>query len=93
MLETGSPRFSSPGAFFTYVLFVCTVIVVSYRFLFFFLLSSLETSHICPPSVNLAEAVPGSEEDHRLHLMQHIIRFNPFTVFVCVGGMLGMPIR
>lgn len=29
-LETGSPRFSSPGDFLTYVFFVGTVIMVSY---------------------------------------------------------------
>lgn len=28
-LETGSPRFTQPGDFFTYIVFVCTIILVS----------------------------------------------------------------
>jgi hypothetical protein len=85
-LETGSPRFSSPGDFFTYVLFVAFVIMVSledkYRmghhpiekpphFLnvssslqTFSLNPSIVTSRYLPAQPKLAEAVPGSEEDH-----------------------------
>ena len=58
-LETGSPRFSHPADFLTYLIFVSSVIVVScsivnqssrfpfpsFPFLF------LSTSHICPPSL------------------------------------------
>jgi hypothetical protein len=53
-LETGSPRFSDPADFLTYLIFVSSVIVVScssrlasppFPFLF------LSTSHICPPSL------------------------------------------
>ncbi|PTU17722.1 hypothetical protein P175DRAFT_0535469 [Aspergillus ochraceoroseus IBT 24754] len=49
-LETGSPRFTAPGDFFTYVVFVASVIMTP--------------RNICPPSHILAEAVPGNEEDH-----------------------------
>ncbi|KAF7170431.1 hypothetical protein CNMCM5623_002888 [Aspergillus felis] len=69
-LETGSPRFSSPGDFFTYVLFVAFVIMtttlpqcflVSANLLFE---PSIVTSRYLPAQPQLAEAVPGSEEDH-----------------------------
>jgi hypothetical protein len=86
-LEVGSPRFSTPGSFFIYVLFVALIIMVSPDYLDFpdriylphkFTLLSLswcfigphsifhtlQTSHICPPSPILAEAVPGNEEDY-----------------------------
>lgn len=69
LLETGSPRFSSPGDFFTYVFFVGTVIVVSYglpcpfQCIVTFPLSCIHLTYL-PAQPNLAEAVPGSEEDH-----------------------------
>lgn len=71
-LETGSARFSQPGDFFIYLIFVASVILVSgliypdspaEPFSSFYLLFHV-TSHICPPSLILAEAVPGSEEDY-----------------------------
>lgn len=73
-LETGSARFSQPGDFFIYLIFVGSVIMVSGlldpgvsvlgRAVFSFSLPFHFTSHICPPSLILAEAVPGSEEDY-----------------------------
>lgn len=108
-LETGSPRFSLPGDFFTYVFFVGAVIMVScglicpistdraWRSLMsyfrhhpnFFLsplyfFSSPITSHICPPSLILAEAVPGREEDHPC--ISYSTSFALILSAVCVAG-------
>lgn len=76
-LETQSGLFSKPGDFFIYILFVATVILVSdllapwpaivetlLVLCVFACVHYPVTSHICPPSHILAEAVPGSEEDY-----------------------------
>lgn len=79
-LETESSRFSQPGDFFTYIIFLGLTILVRFSSLFpsacLLLPCSLSstphpspsycqhTSHICPPSHHLAEAVPGDEGDH-----------------------------
>ena len=76
-LEIASPRFTQPEDFFTYLVFVASVILVSDSlylelfqksricFLSCFLLFFYTTPRIiCPPSLNIAEAVPGSEEDY-----------------------------
>ena len=77
-LEKGSGRFSQPGDYFTYIMFIGTIILVCHFYiskkstLFPYVdvaLLSLfritkETSHICPPSHHLAEAVPKDEEDY-----------------------------
>ena len=70
-LELNSPRFSGPGDFAVFVAFLWLAIMVSvlltsatcYRCLFPALELSY-TSDICPPSLILAEAVPGTEEDY-----------------------------
>lgn len=74
-LEKDSPRFSQPGDFLTYIIFLGLFILVchilSSCILFeaplfsqlSFLLMPL-TSYICPPSQYLAEAVPENEEDY-----------------------------
>lgn len=73
-LETGSARFSQPGDFFVYLVFVASVILVSGSLdpeypdrVADFLLRFLPC-HPChlaylPAQPLLAEAVPGSEED------------------------------
>ena len=69
-LETGSPRFSAPGAYAFYILFVSTVImvsktvhsVVSFASTFFPLHNS--TSDNLPALLPVALTVPGTEEDH-----------------------------
>jgi Derlin-2/3 len=44
-LETASPRFSQPGDFLTYVLFVCATILVGIAFLFSFSFLSCFSFH------------------------------------------------
>jgi len=44
-LETASPRFSQPGDFLTYVLFVCATILVGIAFLFSFSFVSCFHTH------------------------------------------------
>lgn len=72
-LEKNSSRFNAPGDFFTYIVFVATVILVSGLLLlasllnwlgFEFFVTSYYTSYYLPAqSISLAEAVPGNEED------------------------------
>lgn len=80
-LEHDAPRFTAPGDFLVYVLFVATFILVSHRVVRPAVPLSTRDYHakgstsqdsvyrqspriICPPSLILAEAVPGNEEDH-----------------------------
>ncbi len=78
-LEKESSRFSQPGDFFTYIIFLGLFIVVCRNFLSIFssvhcvfeefwsclvLRPLLHTSYICPPSQYLAEAVPENEGDY-----------------------------
>jgi hypothetical protein len=63
-LETASPRFSQPGDFMTYLLFVCFTILVGIWSLWFAFIS-LAPHIICPHSAILPTiAVPGDEEDY-----------------------------
>ena len=74
-LETESPRFSQPGDFFIYVIFLGLVVLVScslhFHHVVFFRVPSLfhlagyfyiNLAFFCPLSL-LAAAVPGAEED------------------------------
>lgn len=83
-LEKNSPRFNAPGDFFTYIVFVATVILVSGLLLLPSLLSRLGlkffvtldyTSYYLPAQpIYLAEAVPGNEEDRPCTSCNPIIR-------------------
>jgi hypothetical protein len=80
-LEVGSPRFSEPGDFFIYIIFVCTIILVSQAVKFLrTVVFHLSFQHnkkpliICPPSLFLAEAVPGTEEDYPCTSTDSVIR-------------------
>ena len=61
-LERSSPKFTQSGDFFTYIVFVCSVILVGAPFIVNFF---PVTPHIiCPRSALLPTiAVPGDEED------------------------------
>lgn len=48
-LELNSPRFGQPGDFFTYVVFLASVILVSIPFLLFSVIAN--PRNICPPSL------------------------------------------
>ncbi|PGH29486.1 derlin-2/3 [[Emmonsia] crescens] len=67
-LERDSPRFTVPGDFFTYVIFVGTVIV----------------------PYNLAEAVPGREEDYPYISCSPVIRKTYYLWAACGVGMVGL---
>jgi Derlin-2/3 len=73
-LELNSPRFTQPGDFFTYVVFVATAVLVSDLPSSHFPQVVSRTSHICPPRLFLAEAVPGNEEDYPCGTCRSIIR-------------------
>lgn len=75
-LETGSARFSDPGSFFVYIVFVGAVIMVSFLqsycvplsrlfVLGHFALDSTLHPEYLPAQPFLAEAVPGIGEDYR----------------------------
>lgn len=101
-LETGSARFSQPGDFFVYLVFVASVIMVSDSLdpgvpdrvmsVSVRLVPSPVTSHICPPSPFLAEAVPGSEEDYP-YISCSTAYSQSFNGAVCGVGMVGIPLR
>jgi hypothetical protein len=97
-LELNSPRFSQPGDFFTYVIFVALVILVSPSTsltlcLIFYCTYSFHPTHLeyLPAQSLLAEAVP---EERKItpaaHI--HIIR-KSVKVFVCGVGMVGAQLR
>lgn len=75
-LETGSPRFSAPGAYAFYILFVSTVILVSKTHRSFFsctttLFPSPNTTqprYICPGQSDMLVTVPGIEGDYSCNL-------------------------
>lgn len=84
-LEKESPRFSRPGDFFTYIVFLEVFILVRREFSYGFLSlpkslfvisfrGDITPRIICPPSHVLAEAVPGNEEDHPCILRRSVIR-------------------
>ena len=105
-LERDSPRFASPGDFFVYVAFLWAMITVSWLQSSFLLPLALHhcsffsqekrmaqclcTSHFCPPSQRLAEAVPGREEDYPCISCNSIIRIQSIRV-ACGVGMVGEP--
>lgn len=101
-LETGSPRFSQPGDFFVYLIFVASMIVVSgsldpeFRTEsgVFFRSSSTFPCHLAylPAQPFLAEAVPGSEEDCP-HISCSAAYSQSFNGAVCGVGMVGIPLR
>ena len=80
-LELESSRFPQPGDYFVYIIFlglfilVCTFVHLAA--VFYSSSFSLSTSHICPPSLFLAEAVPGDEEDYPCIFRGPVIR-NPY---------------
>lgn len=100
-LETSSSRFSAPGDFFTYLVFVCSVILVStfqfqrpdfllqLRLSFYPRQSILSNLTYLPAQPNLAEAVPEDEEDYPCILHSSIIR-NQSKRAVYGVGMVGM---
>ena len=63
-LEVASPKFSEPGDFLVYIVFVCATILVGSRFIS--LAVSFFAPHIiCPHSaIHPTIAVPGDEEDY-----------------------------
>jgi hypothetical protein len=65
-LETASPRFTQPGDFFTYIVFVCTVILVSLSTRASFFLAPNPLHLILSALVGLffPNEVPGNEEDY-----------------------------
>jgi hypothetical protein len=87
-LETASPRFSQPGDFMTYLLFVCfTILVGIFSSLIRFI--SLAPHIICPHSaIPPTTAVPGDEEDYPLHFGWPVIR-NQSKGSVRGAGMVG----
>lgn len=93
-LETEASRFSQPGDFFTFLVFVCIIIVVGDH------LSSIhskpfplrEPRNICPPSQYLAEAVPGNEEDYPCIVHSPVIR-KPYLGAVRNVGLVELVIE
>ena len=95
-LEKESGRFTQPGDFFTYILFLGVVILVRSSLIprspmphLFPLCTSilynlLQTSQICPPSHTLAAAVPGVEEDYPCISRSPIIRNQSYKLGACV---------
>jgi len=60
-LELNSPRFTQPGDFCTYVIFVATTILVSCPTLH---IVHLHTSHNLPGQTIMSDTVPGNEGDY-----------------------------
>jgi Derlin-2/3 len=85
-LELNSPRFAQPGDFFTYLIFVSSIILVGSSNS---TLSTLLLPHLAylPAQTYLAEAVPEVEEDYPCGASSSIIRnINPRTA--CGVGMV-----
>jgi Derlin-2/3 len=77
-LESASPRFSQPGDFMTYILFVCFTILVGIFSSFYFTSFSLAPHIICPHSaIPPTIAVPGDEEDYPCTLAGPSFAINP----------------
>lgn len=103
-LELNSPRFSQPGDFFTYVVFVAIVILVSLllgchvvAFLTLALLSLISVSSLThleylPAQSLLAEAVPEKRKITPCGTHIHVIR-KSVKVSVCGVGMVGAQLR
>ena len=85
-LELECARFSQPGDFFVYIMFVCTTILVSptlrhgsrllllsfpYRTIH---TSPNKTSYICPANLQMVVAVPGNEGDYPCTVQASVIR-------------------
>lgn len=83
-LELEATRFSQPGDFFTYITFVCSVIMVSdvpllrsinaHKYLFFLYLSLLHPPPLLPFQLILAETVPKWEEYYPCTVWALVIR-------------------
>lgn len=86
-LELEATRFSQPGDFFTYITFVCSVIMVSdvpllrsvdahifFSFLFILFLSLLHSPPLLPFQLILAETVPKWEEYYPCIVWALVIR-------------------
>ena len=82
-LETTAVRFSGPGDFFVYLVFVCTIILVSRPLISTYIALHAaqlfpclahKTSYICPSSTILAVTVPGNEGDYPRAVHSPIIR-------------------
>lgn len=92
-LESGSPRFSAPGAFAFYLFFVASVILVSAAvpqdfpprclFPFFFSSSNYNLVYL-PVQPTLAVTVPGNEEDYPSTVRRSSFA-NPKRAFVECG--------
>lgn len=86
-LEMNAPRLNAPGDFLTYVLFVSTVILVSYLVPhgtfstpFSFIIPFIsKTLAYLPAQPTMTEAVPGSEEDHPC------ISYSPLLFAILLG--------
>jgi hypothetical protein len=103
-LELNSPRFNQPGDFFTYVVFVTVVILVSLllgrhvvTFLTLALLSLISVSSLThleylPAQSLLAEAVPEKRKITPCGTHIHVIR-KSVKVSVCGVGMVGAQLR
>ena len=80
-LETDSPRFTQPGDFLVYIVFLKAVILVSEVYLRsvleLYALASFHSKNLafCPLSP-LARAVPEAEGDHPCALHELVIRIN-----------------
>ena len=67
-LEQTASRFSGPGDFCIYLVFVCSIIVVSSKSLLRILRSFFcTTSYYLPVQYTMTVTVPGNEEDYPLH--------------------------
>lgn len=100
-LEKESGRFSEPGEFFTYIIFLGVVILVSRIHLLFCnvdrssmsVLLYSEPRNICPPSLHLAAAVPGNEEDYPCISRKPIIRNQSLQGPTCGVSMVKAVLR
>ena len=98
-LELNSPRFTQPGDFFIYVVFIATIVWVS---LFFGRLTihifkpftSPTPKHLAylPAQPFLAEAVPGTEEDYPCCAYSSVIRKSVKGLY-CGSGMVAAQLR
>lgn len=98
-LELNSPRFTQPGDFFIYVVFIASVVWVSLpRVPFplpisnFFPAPALEHLAYLPAQPFLAEAVPGTEEDYPCGAYSSIFR-KTVKRTVCGAGMVAAQLR
>jgi hypothetical protein len=91
-LETTSTRFSSPGSYAFYLIFVAFTILVSVvlpvHCIISFLPTSLQPRNICPVSLFLAVTVPGIEGDYPCTVQRpSFAKFKRAFVECGLGGM------